>query len=189
MIERTLLRPRDIIQFANECFLSSESLTSVTWRKISAAEYIYSKKRLQSLIEEWGEYYPSLKFSVEILRDMLSTFTRSQLDSKKIEDLSTELYDLEEDPCVKAAKNLYDKPANSSSDFLNQLIICFYTVGLIGIKTSAMTPFLWSYIDQSNISKSEAKRANQIKVHKMYRLALDIRDNKYTDENDEHLEQ
>lgn len=189
MIERTLLRPRDIIQFANECFLSSESLTSVTWRKISAAEYIYSKKRLQSLIEEWGEYYPSLKFSVEILRDMLSTFTRSQLDSKKIEDLSTELYDLEEDPCVKAAKNLYDKPTNSSSDFLNQLIICFYTVGLIGIKTSAMTPFLWSYIDQSNISKSEAKRANQIKVHKMYRLALDIRDNKYTDENDEHLEQ
>jgi len=48
--------------------------------------------------------------------------------------------------------------------------------------------FLWSYLDQSNISKSEAKRANQIKIHKMYRLALNIRDHRYTNENDDHLE-
>ncbi|MDO5638762.1 MAG: hypothetical protein Q4G28_02735 [Neisseria sp.] len=190
IIERTLLRPRDIIQFANECFLQSESMTTITWRKIAAAEHNYSKKRLQSLIEEWGEYYPSLKYTIEILREIPSTFTRSQIDNKKIEDLSAELYDLQnDDPCIKIARNLYDKSTSSSSDFLNQLLVCFYTIGLIGIKTSSTTPFLWSYIDQNNISKSEAKRANQIKIHKMYRQALDIRDNRYTNENDDHLEQ
>lgn len=189
MIERTLLRPRDIIQFANECFLLSESMPSITWRKIAAAEHAYSKKRLQSLIEEWGEYYPSLKYTLEILREIPSTFTRSQIDSKKIEELSIELYELKDDPCVRIAKNLYDKPTSSASDFVNQLLVCFYAIGLLGIKTSTTTPFLWSYIDQNNISKSEAKRANQLKIHKMYRQALDIRDNKYTNENDDYLEQ
>lgn len=192
LIERTLLRPRDVIQFANECFLLSESLSSITWRKISAAEHIYSKKRIQSLIEEWSEHYPSLRYSMEILREMPSTFTRSQVDSQKIDDLALELCALpiesNSDSCIKSAKNFYDKPTNSNSDFLNQLLICFYATGLIGVKTSSTSPFLWSYLDQSNISKSDAKRASQIKVHKMYRLALDIKDNKFSKENDDHLE-
>lgn len=191
LIERTLLRPRDIIQFANECFLQSESMPYITWRKMTAAEHIYSTKRLKSLLEEWAEYYPSLKYSIELLIEMPSTFTRSQIDSQKLIDLSAELYNLDDDSCdscVRVAKNLYDKPTNSQSDFVSQLIMCFYAIGLIGIKTSATSTFLWSYLDQSNISKSEAKRANQMKVHKMYRLALNIRDNRYTDENDDHLE-
>lgn len=188
LIERTLLRPRDIIQFANECFLQSESMPYITWRKMTAAEHIYSTKRLKSLLEEWAEYYPSLKYSIELLIEMPSTFTRSQIDSQKLIDLSAELYNLDDDSCVRVAKNLYDKPTNSQSDFVSQLIMCFYAIGLIGIKTSATSTFLWSYLDQSNISKSEAKRANQMKVHKIYRLALNIRDNRYTDENDDHLE-
>ena len=188
LIERTLLRPRDIIQFANECFLQSESMPYITWRKMTAAEHIYSTKRLKSLLEEWAEYYPSLKYSIELLIEMPSTFTRSQIDSQKLIDLSAALYNLDDDSCVRVAKNLYDKPTNSQSDFVSQLIMCFYAIGLIGIKTSATSTFLWSYLDQSNISKSEAKRANQMKVHKMYRLALNIRDNRYTDENDDHLE-
>ena len=188
LIERTLLRPRDIIQFVNECFLQSESMPYITWRKMTAAEHIYSTKRLKSLLEEWAEYYPSLKYSIELLIEMPSTFTRSQIDSQKLIDLSAELYNLDDDSCVRVAKNLYDKPTNSQSDFVSQLIMCFYAIGLIGIKTSATSTFLWSYLDQSNISKSEAKRANQMKVHKMYRLALNIRDNRYTDENDDHLE-
>ena len=188
LIERTLLRPRDIIQFANECFLQSESMPHITWRKMTAAEHVYSTKRLKSLLEEWSEYYPSLKYSIEILMEMPSTFTRSQMDNRKITDLSAELYELDEDACVRAAKNLYDKPTSSQADFVSQLIICFYAIGLVGIKTSPTETFLWSYLDQSNISKSEAKRANQIKIHKMYRLALNIRDHRYTNENDDHLE-
>lgn len=88
LIERTLLRPRDIIQFVNECFLQSESMPYITWRKMTAAEHIYSTKRLKSLLEEWAEYYPSLKYSIELLIEMPSTFTRSQIDSQKLIDLS-----------------------------------------------------------------------------------------------------
>ena len=56
--------------------------------------------------------------------------------------------------------------------------MAFYHVGLIGIKISTLDTFIWSHIDQPQISKSEIKRANQIKIHKMFRHSLEIKDSK-----------
>jgi hypothetical protein len=48
-------------------------------------------------------------------------------------------------------------------------------MGVIGIKTSALDTFLWSYIDQATVSKGEVKRSNNIKIHKMLYRSLDIK--------------
>jgi len=180
IVERTIFRPRDAIQFANECFKVAHDRPKISWRAIYAAEANYSVKRLKSLWEEWSEYYPALEYSVELLRGIHTPFTRSVISGKKFEDVCVELHDIDiDDPCINLIKSLY-KPGSklSEADVVSNLLMAFYHVGLIGIKISTLDTFIWSHIDQPQISKGEIKRANQIKIHKMFRHSLEIKDSK-----------
>jgi hypothetical protein len=178
IIERTLFRPRDAIQFCNECFRVAADRPRISWRAIYAAEAHYSTKRLKSLREEWSEYYPALETTAEILRGIVIPFTRSALAGTRLEETAMELYELEDtDPCVIAAKNMYaPKSKVTEAEVISRILMCLYHAGMIGIKISTLDTFVWSHIDQPRISKSEIKRANQIKVHKMFRHALEVID-------------
>jgi len=180
IIERTLFRPRDAIQFCNECFHVAADRPRISWRAIYAAEANYSTKRLKSLKEEWFEYYPALEITAEILRGLSMPFTRSSLTSSRIEDAAMEMYEFDgHDPCVSVIKKYYDsKGKTSEADVVSQVLMCLYHVGIVGIKISTLETFIWSHIDQPRISKSEIKRANQIKVHKMFKHALEVADKK-----------
>ena len=177
LVDRTFLRPRDAIQFANECFGVAVGRERVSWGAIQTAEGDYSHKRLKSLIEEWGDLYPALETSMEILRGVTTPFTRSLINDDQIEAISVELYDKYDlDPCVKVVKDLYDNSAKAShADVLSALLLCLYHVGVIGMKISSTQPFLWSYLNRLRVTKSEVKRANQMRVHKMFTHALEIK--------------
>jgi len=176
IIERTLFRPRDAIQFANECFRVAFDRPRISWRAIYAAEATYSSKRLKSLIEEWSEYYPALEQTVEIIRGLKAPFTRSSLSGDRFSEISMELHEADaSDPCAKMARQMYSASSKfSEADMVSQILICLYHVGVIGIKISTLDTYIWSHIDQPRISKSEIKRTNQIVVHKMFRHALEI---------------
>jgi hypothetical protein len=176
MLDRTLMRPRDAIQFANECFSLASDKPSISWTTIRSAESNYSVRRLKSLIEEWSEYYPSLDITIEILRGILIPFTRSNLQGQKIDNVSLELTSGDmKDPCVIVAKEMYEAHSHyNESDLIVQIIICLYHVGAIGLKISTLDPFVWSYQDQPKVTKSEVKRSNQIMVHKMFLHALEV---------------
>jgi len=182
IIDRTLLRPRDAIQFANECFAVAADRPKISWRAIFAAEANYSTKRLQSLKEEWSEYYPALGITLESIRGLSTPFTRSSITSERIGEISAELHELNcNDPCVLISKDLYATGRGvSEADFVSQVLMCLYHVGVIGVKISTLDTYIWSNIDQPRISKSEIKRANHIKVHKMLRHALEIKENDIT---------
>tara|TARA_B110000879_G_C11136002_1_gene498130 strand:+ start:95 stop:1756 length:1662 start_codon:yes stop_codon:yes gene_type:complete len=182
IIERTLFRPRDAIQFCNECFRVAADRPRISWRAIYAAEAHYSTKRLKSLREEWSEYYPALETTAEILRGIFIPFTRSALAGTRLEETAMELHELEDtDPCVIAAKNMYSpKSKVTEAEVISRILMCLYHAGMIGIKISTLDTFVWSHIDQPRISKSEIKRANQIKVHKMFRHALEVIDQNNT---------
>jgi len=180
IVERTLFRPRDAIQFCNECFRVAADRPRISWRAISAAEANYSTKRIKSLKEEWSEYYPALETTLEILRGLTVPFTRSSLAGNRFDEMTTELYEINQnDPCAIISKKLYEPGSKvTEADVISQILMCLYHVGMIGIKISTLDTFIWSHIDQPRISKSEVKRANQIKVHKMFRHALEITDQK-----------
>lgn len=179
IIERTLLRPRDALQYVNECFFIAADRERVSWRAMYAAEASYSSKRLKSLKEEWSEFYPCLEESAEILRGLPSPFTRSALSGGRFESITMTLHEyMSHDPCVEIVKRFYSAGGTSGvseADVVSTIIQALYHAGVIGIKISSLDTFIWSYIDQPRISKSEVKRANQIKIHKMLHHALEIR--------------
>lgn len=175
IIERTLRRPRDVLQFVNECFKKSSDRDRISWRALQAAEAQYSEKRLKSLKEEWGEMYPSFDDTVEILRGKRSTISRSVITESGFYEVVMTLYDAaSKDPCSKIARKFMDGQNIKNSEVVSSMLGCLYRVGVIGVKISTLDTFVWSYIDQSTISKGEIKRSNQIKIHKMLYRALDI---------------
>jgi hypothetical protein len=70
IIERSLRRPRDVLQFVNECFNIAYDRERISWRALFAAEAQYSVKRLKSLKEEWGDIYPCFEDTIEILSEV-----------------------------------------------------------------------------------------------------------------------
>jgi hypothetical protein len=178
LLERTLLRPRDALQFANECFYVASGRNRISWTAIAAAEASYSAKRLKSLKEEWWEFYPALEESVELLRGLLSPFTRSALAGSRLEEVVVSLHDADDkDPCVSAIRKLYSSGPSAirEADVVSILLQCFFHVGIVGIKISSLDTFVWSYIHQPRVSRSEVKRANQIKIHRMLHHVLEVR--------------
>ena len=178
IVERTLLRPRDILQFANECFLIAADRERVSWRTMFAAEAIYSSKRIKSLREEWDENYPCLEEFIEVLRRLPSPFTRSLISGDRLESVLMTLSECgKPDPCAKVAIAHYQPGQNSSTEaeVVSTILQALYHIGAIGIKISSLETFIWSHVDQPQVSKSEIKRTNQIKVHKMLHQTLEIR--------------
>jgi hypothetical protein len=176
IIERTLRRPRDALQFVNECFAIAYERERISWRAMLAAEAQYSEKRLKSLKEEWGDVFPNFEDTVEILRNIKSTFTRSMIKDTTLEDIMVNLSDGDlRDPCVAVVRKYYE--ANSTvkdSDIQTIMLSCLYRVGALGLKVSSSDTYIWSHVDQSSVTKGEIKRAEHFKVHKMLHRALDV---------------
>lgn len=176
IIERTLRRPRDVLQFVNECFAIAYERERISWRALLAAEAQYSEKRLKSLKEEWGNVFPGFEETVEVLRNIKATFSKSMVKDTVLEEVMIGLSagDLR-DPCVATVKKYYDPNSNiKESDLLIAMLSCLYRVGAVGLKTSSVDTYIWSYVDQSSATRGEIKRAEHFKVHKMLYRSLDI---------------
>ncbi|SHM13837.1 P-loop ATPase, Sll1717 family [Phytopseudomonas punonensis] len=176
ILERTLRRPRDALQFINECFAIAYDRERVSWRALLAAEAQYSEKRLKSLKEEWGDVFPNFEDTIEILRNIKATFTKSSIKETSLEEVMINLSDGDSrDICVAVVKKYYEPNSNiKESDLLISMFSCLYRVGAIALKTSSADTYIWSYIDQSSATRGEIKRAEHFKVHKMLYRSLDI---------------
>lgn len=178
ILDRTLLRPRDILQFVNETFKVGVDKDKITWTLIHEAETAYSEKRLRSLKEEWGETYPSFEDTIEILRGRKSTFDFNEFKSPQFESVITKLSTKKtEDPCVIVVKDYLNTIGSTENEIISTILSCLYKVGAIGIKLETNNSFIWSYRNKSAMSNGEAERASQLKIHKMLHKTLDIKTN------------
>lgn len=177
IIERTLLRPRDVLQYVNECFSIALDRERISWGTIQKAESAYSQKRLRSLKEEWGDIYPSFEETVEILRNLPDRFSRNEILRNNIDAVITELsVQGTHDPCAVSANKMLNGE-NREADVINEILLCVYNLGIVGFKVSSLTPYKWSFRDSTPATKNEIKRASGMKIHKMLHSALDIRIN------------
>ena len=174
VIERTLLRPRDVMQFLNECFISALNSPRVSWEALTRAEGVYSEKRIKSLYEEWSQVYPCLKETIEIMRGMPFIFKRSTL-AERLNNIVDKLIDNDDDPCGKAVIDFCNSGGKTNeSEVVSEILNCLYRIGAVGVKVSATEPYMWSDHGKAILSKSEIKRVNQIQTHKMLLRTLGI---------------
>lgn len=177
ILERTLYRPRDVLQFVNETFRVAVDKEKITWSLLYEAEAFYSDKRLQSLKEEWGETYPSLEDTVEILRGRDSLFEFTELQNTAYETIITKLsIDGRNDPCAVVSRQYLESKGATGVDIVNTILTCLYKIGAVGIKLETNNSFIWSFRNKSSVTLGEVERTDKLKVHRMLHKALDIKE-------------
>lgn len=87
ILERTLLRPRDLLAFTNECLRQSSGRSRMTWETIAAAEHVYSENRLLALRDEWKVTFPGVQRVFDVFRKTSDGMSRSEFQ-KKLDDVA-----------------------------------------------------------------------------------------------------
>ena len=188
LLDRTLQRPRDAIDFFNKC-ISRAALAhqdKIAPNHLRAAERNYSEMRRKALQDEWSISYPHLDQIFEILREKPSSFKLGEISEPQLERLSLEVVVRKASPDkgkdfneIKAYRDRH-KTAQELRAFLASIL---YRVGAIGLEQQVERPdgsteaeIQWSYFgDLEENLPAEVNDDTTIQVHKMLWLALEIK--------------
>lgn len=181
IIERTLMRPRDVIEFVNFCieYATDDGDGLITEQVVVDAEKSYSKSRLSSLYYEWFADYPGLKNLVKVLKKRNALFSMCDIDSEAVKALclayatnppGTDIN--AQDSILKLTIDVVENRL-SVDDFLKHLIFVFYRVGLIGI-AEPDGKVQWNKFISPKLDWDDFEENSDICIHPCYRSALKI---------------
>jgi hypothetical protein len=167
MIHRTLMRPRELIEFFNDCIEQAENRTTITRDMLVAAEGKYSKDRLRSLQDEWISDYPSLIDFTMLLKKRNRQFRLSEIDRGEIENFCLD-YSVQNqgktDSMSQQALNVAEGMLPPSG-FTAFLFGVFYKTGLVGLKTDSFEKTQWSYIGVSTLASDTINGDTRVDIH------------------------
>lgn len=179
ILDRTLMRPRDAIAFANECFIVGVGKSRLTWSDIQVAERVYSAKRLLALRDEWKATYPGIDRAVENFRGSSVRMTKEELSGHL-----DEIMLLLSDPQFPGVRWLTDAstsmwtsgPGTTWFEMYQPLLRILYSIGLIGCapRPSAAPVF---YLDDAHFVTHETnlERASFFFLHRTFHAGLGLR--------------
>lgn len=178
MLERTLLRPRDIIAFVNECLKHASGYYEVTQTQIREAEGVYSTGRRQALEQEWKTTFPTLPRVLDFLTKMRrAVISLEELSEKEhIEDLALKIgmeKQIDFDPLHPVALAAIESPADVPM-FVRTIVEILYRVAAVGLKLSPTQRYIYSHIDQPYVPASSLPDDLKIRVHPMLVRALSL---------------
>jgi len=179
MIDRTLLRPRDAIAFANQCFAVAAGKTRLTWDDIQNAERQYSANRLLALRDEWKPTYLGIDEVVQKFRGAPARMSKQEFQDR-IDDCML----LTSEASFRGVRWLSEKSelmwtagADSRSwfDLYQPLTSLLFRIGLIGFAPqSSSAPQFFSDDPLLADSASVLARSEYFHIHRMFHKALDV---------------
>jgi hypothetical protein len=181
IIDRTLMRPRDAIQFFNACIQHSDGKPQLSERAVLEAEGEYSRSRLQALADEWYSDYPNLlRCCIPLLQKRPVLFTLDTVTRQDIEEFCLRAaasgHFLQQVDVISESTLAVAEGKMDAVTYWYNAVEMFYRVGLVGVKTDADKPLVWSISGRRSISTAELHGGSRISVHKCFRRVLGITD-------------
>lgn len=180
LVHRTLMRPRDIIEFVNECLEGASGYDHISETVVRKAEVIYSRKRLSALINEWQSNFPSLIeiFNVIKARGMAYSSSKDFWNETFVLDLLMSLGDTPDgsfDP-VYRIRDLYNKDSSSVKIFdVSRVVISqLYRIGAVSIKVESASKYWHSSRDEAVIDPNIIRDGTKVAFHKMLLSGLNM---------------
>ncbi|WP_333631513.1 P-loop ATPase, Sll1717 family [Agrobacterium cavarae] len=176
MLDRTFFRPREAIIFLNECIVRAEGTTRITAALIRQAEVQYSQQRLQSLGDEWRRDYPNLLLATSLLSRVENPFTIESLGIEKAEKAAVAILEANaaRDEILEFAESYYFEDKTTWQEFVENILLISYMVGLVGVKPEPHLGRQWSYLDQPTMTRDQLKSTSLIDVHKTFWASLGV---------------
>lgn len=177
IIEHTLMRPRDIISFVNECFLASEDKGSISNTTIRQAEREYSRKRRQALEYEWKSAFPSLSALIEfVARLKRVAFSFHEICARTtVDDLALTIASkrIDYDPLFDISSRLVEG-STTRENLMKDVACVLYRVGAIGIRPDSRDKYYYSHIDHPIFDSATINSETMMRVHPMLHSSMGI---------------
>lgn len=172
LIERTLMRPRDVIDFLNRCLDQTSEMSRLSLADLRSAEVGYSEARLNAILDEWDNSYLGLRFTFPLLTKLGCRFTPSDITEEDLMEifLNDGAFDCR---WLKDLSEEFTGGPVGLANVKNSLIGVWYLVGLIGVKDSASHRTHFS-LDRALNAKTDLEPDSTFIVLKMLRSALGI---------------
>jgi len=172
IIERTLMRPRDVISFVNECISASEGNTEVSVSHMRQATVEFSRKRLDALEQEWLSAFPTLRKILEFfaLKKAASVTFSKLLEGEGLAELALSIATegkIQFDPIYGPSVLYAEGGQKEQFSFLQQIVATAYRTGAIGVKLESNERFIYSHIDEPLISPARLNQDTRIRIHPM----------------------
>ncbi|QMU29762.1 hypothetical protein HUW48_17800 [Adhaeribacter radiodurans] len=175
VLDRTYLRPRDVISFVNKIINNAHTKSSFSKNVIKHAEPEYSIERLHAIDDEWSENYGFISKA--------SSFLIGKYNGFRIQNLKEDdFYDVY---CEEDYSNIFKGDLLNIlvswkinkikfKNFIKEFLYIMFRVGVIGIKKSATEPIRFFYNNDIPVASADFAPEVRIYVHKALYSALKI---------------
>ena len=179
LVERTLMRPRDLIEFFNNIVELAAGKAALTKDFILQGEGVYSRNRMRSLQDEWINDFPSLIDCSALLKQRASTFRFSSIPRDEVEEFCL-THSIKNQGSAQA--DLLSIQARAVVEgmipwesFICSLMYVFYKTGIVGLKTEAFESYQWSHQGPSTIVADTISVETSAMIHPMFYRVLGIK--------------
>lgn len=176
MLERTLMRPRDVIMLFNACIRQATNNAEITPQMLKQAEGEYSRLRLRSLADEWNADFPYLMLCSDLLKNRSARFPLNNITDEECVDLAVKLIDWRDKKDSEFDKFIeeFENDPSKTDSVRRFLASILYRVGLVGLKLEAHETFVWSTEGRRSISAAEIRPGVHLSVHPCFWRSLGI---------------
>ena len=174
MLDRTFLRPREIILFLTNVSLKPMDLLPLLDRMSLTAEMIYSQMRARSLCDEWHGDHPNLAKHIQFITNRSSTVRFQDFNSSAIGEHFLSLLNEENDVLFQKVVR-FVKGKETEEDMLREVFSILYQTGFLGIKNSSHDVTQWSFEDIPIISPSSINLDCIAYIHPTFWMGLGVR--------------
>jgi len=167
MIQRTLMRPRDIIEFFNFCIFQAADNPKISSQMIKQAEGEYSRTRLRSIADEWYADYPNLMVFTELLKSRNAHFNLDEVTLAECADFCLNLLigGVSKNDALFEIAEKFVETEIYVSQFKQRVFQIFYRCGLVGLKLATYETTAWTTDGRRNIAVSEIKDDTKVSIH------------------------
>ncbi|MEW4527915.1 hypothetical protein [Maioricimonas sp. JC845] len=171
MMERTWMRPRDLIEFLNTCIDAAEGTPKITKAMLLESEGRYSLRCLRALAEEWHGDFPLLSHHIKLLLSQKpSRFVLGKITAEDVMNWALECDQSDANPRSRlhemAVRYCHsDGDSNIEQRIRAQVASVFFRVGVVGLKLVSHQRTLWAGHDVPNISPAEIDDTATVAIH------------------------
>ncbi len=178
ILDRTFMRPRDVISFVNKIITKSNSKHYFEQTLVKAAEPEYSSERLRAIEDEWSENFGDIRHIWPAFANVYNGFKMSNFNEDRLADIfvNSDIIKLFKgdlnDIFVKWTTS--NAPDHYKKSFLPKFFYLLYTMGIIGIKKNSMESVKFFYMLDSFVIKQDFTSEARIYIHKTFYHSLKI---------------
>lgn len=176
MLERTHMRPRDIIQFFNACIQLADGRPNISERALREAEGTYSRERLRALADEWFGLYPNLMHLAKLLSGRSEVFKIGDIELSDLEENYLQLLvsGQGKDGLDMSIMTTQFEGGMDLDEYRKNIILIFHKVGLLGLKVDNQMGVAWAEGTAQSVSRAELDADTRAYVHRAYWRALGV---------------